>query len=108
MRKAARTADAIAVHAKTSEANNALAGHVANRLARGHMTCTCCEQAKVRSCAMYRANCKGCTARSIARSFAAWNALHKNGNGNRKPLTEMVNSLLAEIDAKESRKLVLD
>jgi len=72
------------------------------------MTCPACAVARVRTSCEYRSDCHGCTARSIARDPAAWNALHKNGNGQRAPLTEMVNRLLAGMDPKEARKLVLD
>lgn len=72
------------------------------------MTCQACTAARASTLGEYRNGCHGCTARSIARDPAAWNALHKDGNGDRKPLTEMVNILLADMDAKEARKLVLD
>lgn len=72
------------------------------------MTCPSCAVARVRTSCEYRSDCMGCTARAIARSLTAWNALHKNGNGQRAPLTEMVNRLLAGMDPKEARKLVLD
>lgn len=67
-------------------------------------TCQYCDQAR----SVYAANCDGCSARHIARSMTAWNALHANGNGNRSDLTDMVNRMLARVEPKEARRMVLE
>lgn len=69
--------------------------------------CPDCQQARVRAWGGYRAKCIWCTARAIARSLAAWDALHIQGNGDRQPLTDLVARLLPNVATDQARRMVL-
>lgn len=57
-------------------------------------TCPACTQARVRTCADYRPHCHSCRARSIARSRAAKNAWHEDGDGDTTELVEVIARML--------------
>ena len=55
------------------------------------MTCEDCTRTRAGLWCGYSASCLDCTARAIARSLPAFNALHNRGTGNRhgRPRVEM-------------------
>ena len=69
--------------------------------------CTDCEQARIHTWGIYQAACIGCTARAIARSLTAWNALHPLGDGNRQALKELVDRLMPQTSTDEARRQVV-
>lgn len=72
------------------------------------MNCPACQAAMTRSSGIYRDGCKGCAARAIARSKAAFNALHDKGTGKTRELIELVDRLLPDLPTEAARKMVRD
>jgi hypothetical protein len=72
------------------------------------MTCTACDQAKVRTCADYRPACMGCRARSIARSRAARDAWHSDGSGETDDLVAAIARMLPMQSAESGWRAVFD
>lgn len=73
--------------------------------------CPDCTEAKARTWSLYRKGCHGChgcTARSIARSLTAFNALSAKGTGERKPLSDMVDKLMATVPRDDAVRMVRD
>lgn len=54
----------------------------------------------------YRSECNGCTARAIARSLSAFNALHDAGTGDREALRQMVITLMPGVELNRARQMV--
>lgn len=70
--------------------------------------CQDCTQAKAqRWWGGYSAACTTCSARAIARSLAAFNALHEHGNGNRDDLRDMVARMLPDMGPVEAKRAVM-
>jgi len=55
---------------------------------------------------VYRADCAGCKARSIARGMQAFNALDARGSGDKAPLRELTKLVLCDLPETEARALV--
>lgn len=72
------------------------------------MTCSACDDARQAMHGFYVMGCAGCTARAIAYSQTAWQALHKSGNGDRQALTDMVSRLMPSVDHAEARRMVVE
>jgi hypothetical protein len=68
--------------------------------------CDDCTTARVRTWGIYRADCHGCVARSIARSLTAFNALHPKGTRDVESLRDMVARLLPAVPTAEARRMV--
>ena len=48
--------------------------------------------------------CQGCTARAVARSLAAFHALHANGDGDKQPLRDLVARLALPAEGQAAMK----
>lgn len=68
--------------------------------------CPDCTAAKVGPWGGFRLSCHGCTARAIARSPQAFDALDRRGSGDRRPLGSMVDTLMADVPRDEAVKMV--
>lgn len=68
--------------------------------------CEDCARARVGTWCGYHLRCAGCTARGIARSLVAWNALHRLGSGDRQSLRELIATALPEVSTNQARELV--
>ena len=70
--------------------------------------CTDCAEARLRTWCGYRIGCNGCSARAVARSLAAFNALDTMGDGDAEPLRALIVQLLPEMPYADARRLVWD
>lgn len=68
--------------------------------------CHDCTEAMRRTWGGYRADCPGCTARAIARSLAAWRAITKGEDADKKALRELIAKLLPKTSTTEARRMV--
>lgn len=68
--------------------------------------CPDCARAGQQLSGYYTANCRGCTARAIARSQIARHALHPDGPRDKEPLREAIARLLPELAYAEARAMV--
>lgn len=71
------------------------------------MTCPECTEARARAWwGGYRANCNGCTARAIARSLDAFNALAASGTGDKDALRALIGRLMPNVEPAQARRMV--
>lgn len=69
--------------------------------------CSDCASAKVRRWhGIYKSSCAGCSARAVARSLAAFNALDPKGTGDKEPLRELVQRVLPQMPMAQARSAV--
>lgn len=70
------------------------------------MSCTDCARAEAGIWGGYAPACTGCTARSIARSLAAFHAWDSMGSGDVQPLRELVERLLPTLTRQEAKTAI--
>lgn len=70
------------------------------------MSCDFCAAARVGLFHGYRASCPDCTARAIARSLPAFNALHNRGTGDRDDLREAIQRAMPNTEYTAARRMV--
>lgn len=68
--------------------------------------CPDCTKARAGTWGGYAARCSGCTARAIARSEEAWNAMHPAGSGDVGPLSAMVDKLMGDVPREQAVQAV--
>lgn len=68
--------------------------------------CEDCTRSRAGLWCGYRSTCADCTARVIARSLPAFNALHQRGNGDRQDLRDAISRAMPNTDAAEARRMV--
>ncbi len=72
------------------------------------MSCDNCSRAKSGIWCGYSARCTGCTARALARSMPAFQALHPNGSGDRDDLRDAIQRAMPGTDYATARRMVWD
>ena len=70
--------------------------------------CECCAKARAGIWGTYHATCRGCRARSVARSLAAFDALDPAGTGDKEPIRELTARVLRDMPLKAARQAVMD
>jgi len=70
------------------------------------VSCDFCAAARVGLFHGYRASCADCTARALARSLPAFNALHNRGTGNRHDLREAILRAMPNTEYATARRMV--
>lgn len=70
------------------------------------MTCDDCERTRAGLWCGYSSACMDCTARAIARSLPAFNALHNRGSGNRDDLREAILRAMPNTEYATARRMV--
>lgn len=70
------------------------------------MTCPDCTQARAGQWIGYRADCQDCTARAVARSLPAFNALDPRGTGERDELRDLIRQAMPNTVAADARRMV--
>lgn len=68
--------------------------------------CEDCTRSRAGLWCGYQANCADCTARAIARSLTAFNALHNRGTGNRGELSEAIKRAMPNTEYTAARRKV--
>ena len=68
--------------------------------------CEYCTRSRAGLWCGYSANCDDCTARAIARSLSAFNALHNRGPGNRHDLREAILRAMPNTEYATARRMV--
>lgn len=68
--------------------------------------CEDCTRSRAGLWCGYSANCDDCTARAIARSLSAFNALHNRGPGNRHDLREAILRAMPNTEYTAARRMV--
>ena len=68
--------------------------------------CEDCTRSRAGLWCGYRTNCDDCTARAIARSLSAFNALHERGNGDRQELREAILRAMPNTEYATARRMV--
>jgi hypothetical protein len=68
--------------------------------------CDDCTRARAGLWCGYSANCDDCTARAIARSLSAFNALHNRGTGNRHDLRDAILRAMSNTEYAAARRMV--
>lgn len=68
--------------------------------------CEDCTRSRAGLWCGYRTNCDDCTARAIARSLSAFNALHERGNGDRQELREAILRAMPNTEYVTARRMV--
>jgi len=68
--------------------------------------CEDCTRSRAGLWCGYRANCADCTARAIARSLSAFNALHSRGTGNRHDLRDAIQRAMPDTEYATARRMV--
>lgn len=68
--------------------------------------CWACDEARTSGSGKYATGCTSCTARGIARSLAAFNALHPRGTGRNKDMVEMVDRMMPDVPTDQAQALV--
>lgn len=69
-------------------------------------SCEDCTRSRAGLWCGYRTNCDDCTARAIARSLSAFNALHERGNGDRQELREAILRAMPNTEYVTARRMV--
>lgn len=69
--------------------------------------CEDCTRSRAGLWCGYRANCADCTARAIARSLSAFNALHNRGSGDRDDLRTAILRAMPNTEYATARRMVL-
>jgi hypothetical protein len=71
------------------------------------MTCRDCQQAQVQTWwGGYSIGCAGCSARAVARSLDAFNALSPQGTGDKEALRYLITRAMPNIDIAQARRMV--
>lgn len=70
------------------------------------MSCDDCTRSRAGLWCGYRSTCIDCTARAIARSLPAFNALHNRGTGNRDDLREAIQRAMPDTEYTAARRMV--
>lgn len=70
--------------------------------------CTDCTRSRAGLWCGYMPTCQECTARAIARSLPAFNAIHPRGTGERDPLRDLIRRAMPKTKAAEARRMVWD
>lgn len=68
--------------------------------------CEDCTKSRAGLWCGYSANCDDCTARAIARSLSAFNALHSRGTGNRHDLRDAIQRAMPDTEYATARRMV--
>lgn len=70
------------------------------------MSCDDCTRTRAGLWCGYASSCLDCTARAIARSLPAFNALHNRGTGNRHDLREAILRAMPNTEYTAARRMV--